>query len=135
MRVFECALDLDLLRSLDRFLDKDLRARLRSLDGERRLPRDLDRLGRERDRRFDLLERDGDRLRYLERERDRLRDRDRRDRDRLRFLSFDKIPMTGSMAAEIMLCASFTRVIASSISRCAVSLLLAIGLAMACVEW
>lgn len=43
--------------------------------------------------------------------------------------------MTGSMAAEIILCASLTRVIASSISRCAVSLLLAVGLAMACVEW
>jgi len=45
------------------------------------------------------------------------------------------MPIIGSIAAEIRLCASFTRDIASSISFCAASLLFASGLAIACVEW
>lgn len=43
--------------------------------------------------------------------------------------------MTGSMAEAIKFCASFTLLMASSISRWAASLLLVCGFTMATVEW
>lgn len=131
---FSC-LDLDFERvrlDLDR-LDLDL---------DLLLDRDFDLLLRSLDR--DLLEREDERLLDLCLERER-RDRDldllerrRRplDRDRVRLelrLSFESIPITGSIAADIKLWASLTRDIASSISFWAASLLLACGLTMACV--
>jgi len=119
---------------------------------ELRRCRDLERLLRERDECLprDLERRDRDTLRRsleperLERrldvercERDRLVRRSReRDRDLdLRRLSLASIPITGSMAAEIILCASFTMVMASSISACAASFDFASGLVMEYVEW
>lgn len=96
------------------------------------------------------LDRDRFRLERLrERERfDRFRDLDRLDRERdlervlervrrwLTDFSFDeRIPMTGSMAADIIFWASFTNDMASAISRCAASLLFASGLIIACDEW
>jgi len=109
--------------------------------------RDLERLLREREECFprDRERRERDPLRRsldperLERrldvercERERLVRRSReRERDLdLRLLSLASIPITGSMAAEIILCASFTMVIASSISAWAASLDLASGFVM-----
>lgn len=93
--------------------------------------RDLDTLRRsrepERRRRRDVERCERDRL-LVRRSRERERDRDRRR------LSLANIPMTGSMAAEIMLCASFTMVIASSISAWAASLDFASGLVIEYVE-
>lgn len=103
--------------------EREVLRRWRDLE---RLLRDRDEcLPRERERRDrDTLRRslDPDRLdRRLEEERcdrERLVRRSReRDRDLdLRRLSLANMPITGSMAAEIMLCASLTMVIASSIS-------------------
>lgn len=119
-------LDLDRLDlDLDLLLDRDFDLLLRSLDRDL-LERDDDRLldlclERERlDRDLDLLER---RRRPLDLDLERLELR----------LSFESIPITGSMAADIKLWASLTRDIASSISFWAASLLLACGLTMACV--
>lgn len=96
------------------------------------LPRERERREREPLRRSlepDRLERRLD-VERCERERLVRRSREReRDRD-LRRLSLASIPITGSIAAEIILCASFTMVMASSISAWAASLDLASGLVM-----
>lgn len=114
-------------RDLDRRLDLE-RDRLLRRECERLCDLDLfrerDRLERDLDLRLDLL-----RDRLLVRERERFRDRERCDRDRLvrrslererdrerRRLSLASIPITGSIAADIIFCASFTMVMASSIS-------------------
>lgn len=146
-RFFERSFDLDRER-----LDLDLR----DLELDRCRPRELllRREGDFRRRSFERerLECDRDLRRCRERdrlclERDRFRDLERRlrplDRDRdfllreplLLRLSFDSMPIIGSIAADIKLCASLTRDIASSISFCAASLLFASGFAIAWVEW
>lgn len=120
-------------REVDRFLERDRERREDRPFDRDRFDRDLDRF----DRDFDRFDRDRDRRRS---------DRERDERRRLVVLALlllvtaglsfvDNIPMTGSMAAEIIFCASFTMVMASSISRCAASLLLASGFVMACTEW
>lgn len=116
-------------------LEREVLRRWRDLDRllrdrEECLPRDLERRERDTLRRSLEPERLERRLDVERCERERLVRRSReRDRDRdLRRLSLASIPITGSMAAEIMLCASFTMVIASSISACAASLDLASGL-------
>lgn len=128
-------------RDLERDLWR-LREPLRRRDGElRRRSFDLERLERERERRRwrdrERRWRERDLLRDLERRlRPRERERDFRLREPLLLrLSLDSMPIIGSMAAEMRLCASFTRDIASSISFCAASLLFASGFAIACVEW
>lgn len=141
-------LDLDLLdRDFDRFRDEWDLDRLRTGDNRFVLDSDLfferlpERLERpfERDR---FLSRDLDRFEPRDFERfDRERERRRgvRDRDLRRLdtdLSLDdNIPITGSIAADIILWASLTIDMASSISRWAASLLFASGLAIACTEW
>lgn len=127
-------LDRERCRPRELLLLRDGELRLRSFERERLLERERDLLR--------CLERDRlclDRERFLERERlllPRDLERDFRLREPLRLrLSFDNIPIIGSMAADIKLCASFTLDMASSISFCAASLLLASGLAMACTEW
>lgn len=136
----ECERLRDFLRDLSRLLVRDLvlvRRRsldlfLRSRERERFLERDLLRF-LERDRLLLPLDRDLDlRLLPLDLDLDLLLDLDL---DRPLFLSLDKIPITGSIAADIKFCASFTRVMASSISLCAASLLFACGLSMFTVEW
>lgn len=116
-RLLDRCLSLDLFLwplDLDRFLDLDLE---RFLDLDLRLfPRDLD---------LDL------RLRPLDLDRDLLLECDL---DLPLFLSFDNIPITGSIAADIKFWASLTRVIASSISLCAASFDLACGFSMFTVE-
>lgn len=116
-------------------LEREVLRRWRDLDRllrdrEECLPRDLERRERDTLRRSLEPERLERRLDVERCERERLVRRSReRDRDRdLRRLSLASIPITGSMAAEIMLCASFTMVIASSISACAASFDLASGL-------
>lgn len=142
-------LDLDrLVLDLDRLRDEWDLERLRTgdnrfvLDGDRFFERLPERRERpfERDR---FLSRDFERFepRDLERfDRERERRRGVRERDDLRRLDTDlslddNIPITGSIAAEIILWASFTIDMASSISRWAASLLFASGLAIAWTEW
>uniref|UniRef100_A0A1A9UH16 Uncharacterized protein n=1 Tax=Glossina austeni TaxID=7395 RepID=A0A1A9UH16_GLOAU len=118
-----------LRRERDRLRERDLLRDRECREWERVLRLDL---LRER-----LLVRERERFRDLERwERERLVRRSRErdlERDRL-LLSFASIPITGSMAAEIMFCASLTIVIASSISFCAASFDFASGFIMASVE-
>uniref|UniRef100_A0A1B0G7R0 Uncharacterized protein n=1 Tax=Glossina morsitans morsitans TaxID=37546 RepID=A0A1B0G7R0_GLOMM len=118
-----------LRRERDRLRERDLLRDRECREWERVLRLDL-----LRDR---LLVRERERFRDLERwERERLVRRSRErdlERDRL-LLSFASIPITGSMAAEIMFCASLTIVMASSISFCAASFDFASGFIMASVE-
>lgn len=132
-------------RDLERFERERERLLRRERDRlrERERLRECECLERERDRfdllrdRFDLvLERDLrlDRER-CEREREARRSREReRDPERRR-LSLANMPITGSIAAEIILWASFTIVIASSISAWAASLLFASGFEIESVAW
>lgn len=140
--------DLDLCRDLDlrcslRRLSLDLdRERLDTRrERERERLRDLDRLDLERDRLFerDRERRDLDRLRErdLRLEWDRLRDRERDDR-LCRDLDLDLkrcFSNSGSTAAAIRECASFTFLIASSISREFTVAFGCGGFTMAVVEW
>lgn len=106
--------DEERLRRLD--LDRLLRFERLRLRERRERFLDFERFERERDR-------DGDLVRVL------------RGGTTTGFSLDDKMPMTGSIAAEIIFCASFTMDIASSISRWAASLLFASGLMMDCIEW
>lgn len=105
----------------DRFREEWLRERLRDL------LRDLDRLERDFERFLEEYD-----LERRSLERDLVRERSRLELLVSLLLS---IPMTGSIAAEIMLWASFTIDIASSISFWAASLLFASGFTIGCVEW